>query len=140
MKCGRCGAEVPMGKMSCEKCGAIVSFAQNNGGIAENKVQTVRAAIRPMEEEQAQGGAGFSIASMVLGIVSLSLLCIPFLPCITAVVGASLGGVSLHNKNRGRGQAIAGLTCSIIVLSLYAIGFAFGIATDTYWWTAIMDW
>ncbi len=60
---------------------------------------------------------GFSIASMVLGIVALALgCCVPYLPIILAVVGLVLAIISLKNHYAGKGMAIAGLVCSIIAL------------------------
>lgn len=32
MQCFKCGAEIPIGKMACEKCGAIAFTGQNMGG------------------------------------------------------------------------------------------------------------
>ena len=62
-----------------------------------------------------QGGAGFAIASMVLGIIALVFSCCFYfisLPC--AVIGLILGAVALAKKTEGKGMAIAGLVCSII--------------------------
>ena len=63
-----------------------------------------------------QESKGFSIASMVLGIVSLVLVCIP-----AGIVAIILGGVSLATKKGGRGMAIAGLVCAIIGIAVYVI-------------------
>lgn len=59
---------------------------------------------------------GLSIASMVLGIVSIITYCIFFvsIPCsILAIIFAIIG------KNKGgKGMAIAGLVCGIIGLAV----------------------
>lgn len=80
---------------------------------------------------QPQGSKGKAIASLVLGIVSVAACCIPAVPFICAVVGLILGGLSLKNKEPGRGMAIGGLVLSIIgvvwgilYLILYGIGTA----------------
>ncbi len=68
-------------------------------------------------EQQANGGAGLSIASMVLGIVALVLSCCIYyisIPC--AVVGIVLAIISLKGQRDGKGMAIAGLVCSIVSL------------------------
>ena len=74
---------------------------------------------QPMKNENP---AGLSIASMVLGIASLVLMCfIPYLPVVTAIIGIVLGAIALKNNAGGRGMAIAGLVLSIIVVVLYVI-------------------
>lgn len=68
-------------------------------------------------EGQTNGGAGMSIASMVLGIVALVLSCCIYyisIPC--AIVGIILAAISLKGQKDGKGMAIAGLVCSIISL------------------------
>lgn len=63
---------------------------------------------------------GMGIASMVLGIVALSLL--PFLGCLSfvivplALVGFIMGIIALNKKDRVKGQAIAGVIVSGLVL------------------------
>lgn len=59
---------------------------------------------------------GLSIASMVLGIVSLVMLCIYYIsiPCaILAIIFAIVG-----RKKGGKGMATAGLVLGIIALAL----------------------
>ena len=76
-----------------------------------------------------QGGSGFSIASMVLGIVALILSCCLYavsIPC--ALVGAILGVVALMQHKAGKGMAIAGLVCSVLSLIPAIIGIVFGAA------------
>lgn len=73
-----------------------------------------------------QGSKGLSIASMVLGIVSLVFCCIPYLSIPCSIVGIILGGVSLATKKGGKGMAIAGLVCSILGIAAYIILIAIG--------------
>ena len=66
---------------------------------------------------------GPAVASMVLGIISLVLW---YLGIITGIIGLALGASSLkhcqpNGPKKGRGMAIAGITCSIIALSLWLI-------------------
>lgn len=68
-------------------------------------------------EGQTNGGIGFGIASMVLGIVALALSCCLYfvsIPC--AIISVILAGVSISGKKDGKGMAIAGLVCSIVSL------------------------
>jgi len=69
---------------------------------------------------------GPAVASMVLGIVSLVIW---YLGIVTGIVGLILGATSLkhcqpNGPKKGRGMAVAGITCSIIALSLWLIVLA----------------
>jgi len=60
---------------------------------------------------------------MVLGILSLVLW---YLGIVTGIIGLVLGASSLkhcrpNGPKNGRGMAIAGITCSIIALSIWLI-------------------
>lgn len=67
------------------------------------------------------GPIGFSIASMVLGIVALVFSCIPIISLVCSVIAVALGGHSIKCGYRGKGMAIAGLVCGIIALVSVAI-------------------
>lgn len=72
-----------------------------------------------MEEKK-----GLSIASMVLGIISLVLCCIIYIsvPCaLLAIIFAAAG-----MKKGGKGMAIAGLVLGIITMSLWLLGLISG--------------
>lgn len=71
--------------------------------------------------EPIEQGKGFSIASMVLGIVSLCLCCIWYLSIPCALVGLVLGIASMVRKYAGRGMAIAGVICSGVGIILCVI-------------------
>lgn len=66
-----------------------------------------------------QEAKGMSIASMVLGIISLVLFCIWYLSIPLAIVGLVLG--ILGRKKGGKGMATAGIICSIIALVLTVV-------------------
>lgn len=74
-------------------------------------------------DNQPEGGKGMAVASMVLGIVSIVMLCCSqyiSLPC--AIIGLILG--IMYKKNNGKnGMATAGVVCSIVslVISILAI-------------------
>lgn len=70
---------------------------------------------------------GPAIASMVLGIVSFV---ISILGIVTAIIGLTLGIMSLkecqpNGPKRGRGMAIAGISCSCVALALWLLAIAF---------------
>ena len=62
-------------------------------------------------------GKGFAITSLVLGIVSLVLFCIPYLAILCAIAAIVFGVIGL--KKAGKGMAIAGLILGIVALILY---------------------
>lgn len=74
-----------------------------------------------MEEKK-----GLSIASMILGIVSVVLCCVWYIsvPCsVLAIIFGIIG-----KKKGGRGMAIAGLVLGIIALALYVLAIL-GVAS-----------
>lgn len=84
----------------------------------------------PQPSNMDGGSTGFAIASMILGIVAILMMCcVPsfWLKTIVAVLGLVFGIISLQNKNNaGRGMAIAGIICSGIAMVVYVIGLVFG--------------
>lgn len=123
MQCFKCGAEIPAGKMACEKCGAIAFTGQNMGGNIQSEHESVqRNRISTYNSQgSTMGGVGFSVTSLVLGIVSLLFFWTMVIGIPAGVVGVSLGGYALYRQNQGKGMAIAGLVCSIIALCLCAV-------------------
>ena len=77
------------------------------------------------EPQKNNGNNGMAIASMVLGIVSIVVLCWRFpIGLICGIVSAILAIVLgiMHNKrNSKNGMAIAGIVCGIIGLVLAVI-------------------
>lgn len=93
------------------------------------------------KEENVQTGTvqqteqkGLSIASMVLGIVSM-ILCIPYLPIPCAILAIIFSIVG--RKKGGRGMAITGMVLGIISLAIYAIMIIFVGAALTSLFSAI---
>ncbi|MDR1689910.1 MAG: DUF4190 domain-containing protein [Clostridiales bacterium] len=69
---------------------------------------------------------GKAIASLVLGIVSIVICCIPAVPVLASIAGLITGIVSLNKREGGKGMAIAG-----IILS--GIGLLIGIVISIYY-------
>lgn len=63
---------------------------------------------------------GFSIAAMVLGIISVVLFCIFYISIPCAILAIIFGIVGM--KKGGRGMGIAGLVLGIIALAIYGLG------------------
>lgn len=88
-------------------------------------------------EEQNNSGKVMSIVSLVVGIVSILLLCASYcigtvfpligvLPLITSIVGVVLGIVGVKKSTESKGLAIAGIIVSVIalVISIPLVGCA----------------
>lgn len=67
---------------------------------------------------------GFSIASMILGIVGFIAWCIPLLGFPVTIVGLILGILGI--KKGGKGMAIAGIIMCAITLVLTIVNSALG--------------
>jgi hypothetical protein len=75
---------------------------------------------------------GQAIASMVLGIIGVGILCLPIpyvsgiISLVCGVIAAILGGIAIKKVNQGvaagKGQAITGLVLGLIVCALAVIG------------------
>ena len=62
---------------------------------------------------------GFSIASLVLGIIAIVLFCIPYVSLPGGILAIIFGAIG---KNKGgKGMAIAGLVLGIIAIALYIL-------------------
>lgn len=62
---------------------------------------------------QPQGGSGFGVAALVLGIMALLLCWIPYVNITCTILAFILGIIGIA-KNSGKGQAIAGVVLSVI--------------------------
>lgn len=73
-------------------------------------------------DQQNRQTSGKSIASLVLGILSIV---IPYIGLILGIIGIVLSRMAFkeidQNNYNGKGMAIAGLTTSIIGCAIYAI-------------------
>lgn len=132
MYCKNCGSQINDNANVCGYCGTPV-HTQN--GFSNNQQQNNTASGQqvygaPQPSNMDGGSTGFAIASMILGIVAILMMCcVPsfWLKTIVAVLGLVFGIISLQNKNNaGRGMAIAGIICSGIAMVVYVIGLVFG--------------
>lgn len=67
---------------------------------------------------------GLSIASMILGILSIVCCSVWYIAGLFALAGLVLGIISMVKKCSGKGMAIAGIICSVIGL-IIAIAMIF---------------
>ena len=94
-----------------------------NGGFNPNGMNNF--GFNPMN--QMGGGPGLAIASMVLGIVSVTVCCGGWIGLIAAVLAIVLGGVALKKQTRGRGMGIAGVACGIVGVVFYFLWSVFAV-------------
>ena len=82
------------------------------------------------------GGKGLSIASMILGIVSvLCSCCLWFIAIPAGIVGLILGIVGIKRGGEGRGMAIAGIitsSVSIVLGLVMAVMFISAMTSGVY--------
>lgn len=77
------------------------------------------------EPQQNSNNTGMAIASMILGIAAIVVLCWKFpvgmIIGIVAAIVAIVLGVMHNNRNGKHGMAIAGIVCGIVALVLAVI-------------------
>lgn len=93
----------------------------DKGMSEEDKKEEVKVEVveEKVVEEQNQPKKGFCIASLVLGIISVCIICQSWLSIICAILAIIFAVIGKnHSKN---GMATAGLILGIIALALYAV-------------------
>jgi hypothetical protein len=123
MYCPKCGVQNPEGASYCQSCGSPLNLtSQTSGGTPINTAQPVPPPLQKTVGEPRM--SGLAIASLVVGILGLSLLALIF------------GWIALNQMGKdpnlsGKGLAIAGLVLGIVGLAAGIImAFVFiGLAT-----------
>ena len=100
MNCTNCGNVIPEGSAFCEVCGAPVA---QEAPVMETPVAEAPVYAAPVNQEK----KGLSIASLVLGIISVITWLIPLFGFPTALTGLILGCVGV--RKGGKGMGIAGI-------------------------------
>ena len=114
MNCNNCGNVIPEGNAFCEVCGAPVA---QEAPVMETPVAEAPVYAAPVNQEK----KGLSIASLVLGIISVITWLIPLFGFPTALTGLILGCIGV--RKGGKGMGIAGIVlCSIFLLLTIANG------------------
>jgi type II secretory pathway pseudopilin PulG len=107
MQCPRCRFDNQDGTRFCASCGAPM------GVSARPSMASPTAPSEPPKQ-------GMAITSLVLGLISLPLMCALGAGLLTAIVGVILGIVALVRSNRspaeygGKGLAIGGIAASTV--------------------------
>lgn len=101
MICRKCNTENEAGAKFCHLCGS------------------------PLQAGQQPSQSGDGVASMVLGIVSIVLCCVPVVPTICAIIAIILSR-RVTKAGKSSGCNTAGLVCGII-------GLCFSVLYLIYW-------
>ena len=151
MVCKHCGETLADGAKFCENCGnkveeavtasesfkeperveaEVVSEGTSTSSYSETESTTARepeySASAELEEK---GPQGYSIASMVCGILGLLCCCCGWFGLIVSIAGIVLGVISLNKNCEGRGMAIAGIVCGGIGALVAVIAVIIAAAT-----------
>ncbi len=70
-------------------------------------------------------GSGLSVASMILGIVGLVLVCL-YIGIVPCVIGLALAIAAFASKSSGKGMAVAGLVTSIVGILFFILILVYG--------------
>lgn len=92
----------------------------------ENKTSETVTQENNATQTVAQDSKGLSIASMVLGIISVVIFCIWYISVPCAVLAIIFGVVGM--KKGGKGMAIAGLVLGIVALAILVMIYLLAIA------------
>lgn len=74
-----------------------------------------------MNANETNGNIGFSIASMVCGIMSILCCCLSLFSLVLAIAAIVLGIVSISGKYDGKGMAIAGIITGGFGIALWLL-------------------
>lgn len=88
------------------------------------------------------GAVGMAVTSLVLGIVSLLIMCcvnIWWITTLAAIFGIVFGAISLGKHMGGRGMAIAGIVCSIVALAFELLLIIVGISMFASFFSAFLQ-
>ena len=66
------------------------------------------------QTSQNEGSTGYSITSMILGIISIPFCCVPIIGLILGVMAIIFGSLSITQHRAGKGMAIAGVVCGAV--------------------------
>lgn len=91
-------------------------FSETSGNFTQAGAQYGNNSYVPAPE----GGNGFAIAGMVLGILSIVCCCVWRLSLIMAVLSLVFSIITVTQNKPGRGMAVAGIVCSVVGIILVA--------------------
>ena len=90
---------------------AETSYSTSDDQSSQYAQSTESTASSSYSVDEPQGPIGYSIASLVCGILGLLCCCCGFFGLIVSAAGIVLGIVSIKKNCEGKGMAIAGIVC-----------------------------
>jgi|GEM_PF-424129 len=133
-QCPNCNSPVRDSDSKCSNCGYILSPRNDPASSYMNTNPPMFTQIKTN---------GYAIASMVLGIVSIPLVCCCYIGIIPAILAVIFGFVARNQikespyPQKGNGMALAGIItgfCSIgLIIILLALSFSQGFSNKDFW-------
>ncbi len=140
MFCQKCGNSNEDGVKYCVNCGAeLEQISVGQTELSENETQSIpepivysqpqyQPTIMVEADTQQPAGKGFSIASLVLGIIGITCCGFGIIPQILALIF----GIVSRNKGCKNGMSVTGIILGILGIVMVIFIFAFAIITDAY--------
>jgi thiol:disulfide interchange protein len=94
---------------------------------------------QPLYTQAPKKNYAMAVASMICGIVGLSICCFWYISLPISIVGLILGILSIRNNEEGRGMAIAGITTSAITILFAVLAFLGCGIINTWFWNAVNE-
>lgn len=70
---------------------------------------------------------GFSIASLVLGILSLACCCFTYIPLVLGILGVVFAVIDKKTNSTMNGMATAGMVCGIVSIAIGVLSIALNL-------------
>lgn len=97
-----------------------------SGPYVSNSFNESSANFTAPEKDPNAGPIGYSIASLVCGILGILCCCCSWLGIACAIAGIVLGIISINKNCEGKGMAIAGIVCGGVGAFIGLIALVFG--------------
>jgi|LSQX01.3.fsa_nt_gb RsiW-degrading membrane proteinase PrsW (M82 family) len=137
-RCPKCNQNNEDFNSVCINCEYPLEFVEYSGSVDNSGMNN---------SYQAKKTNGLAIASMVLGIVSVPLICCCYVGILTGILAVIFGFIARKNiresqgTQEGMGMALAGIIigfvvvgCTLVLILLYvAVGFQSDMFTEGYW-------
>lgn len=97
------------------------------GNVIEGNNTTNTESTTSTTSSTSTDGKGFSIAALVLGIISLVICCLWYVSIPCAILAIIFGILGIRKK-AGKGMAIGGLVTGVIAICLWVLLFIFAFS------------
>ena len=127
MFCKYCGKEIEDNAFFCKYCKKSLHY--NEEPAQQEAVETPASAAPPPVKHKNEKSSGFSITSLVLGILAISISCFALyisVPC--AIAAIIFGKLAIKNKMKDRKLARWGVNLGIIALGICVVFIAIYLA------------